>query len=77
VLIWHRLDAIAVGARIVDDVAVRRAAEMAWPVYRTAHPDVDTQASRRCLLERYLHRGRDAAERRMKRPRGNKSMHGI
>jgi len=47
---------------MVDEVAVRRAAETAWTVYRAAHPDVDTQDSRRCLLERYLHRRREARE---------------
>jgi hypothetical protein len=45
---------------MVDEVVVRRAAETAWTVYRAAHPDVDTQDSRRCLLERYLHRRREA-----------------
>ena len=47
---------------MVDEVAVRRAAETAWTVYRAAHPDVDTQDSRRCLLERHLHRRREARE---------------
>ncbi|UFS76367.1 hypothetical protein LPB73_02900 [Tardiphaga sp. 37S4] len=41
---------------------VRRAAETAWTVYRAAHPDVDIQDSRRCLLERHLHRRREARE---------------
>jgi hypothetical protein len=45
-----------------DEVAVRRAAETAWTVYRAAHPDVDTQDSRRCLLERHLHRRWEARE---------------
>jgi hypothetical protein len=31
-------------------------------VYRAAHPDVDTQDSRRCLLERYLHRSGETRE---------------
>ncbi|MEZ0219902.1 hypothetical protein AB8B21_17400 [Tardiphaga sp. 866_E4_N2_1] len=47
---------------MVDEVAVRRAAETAWTVYRAAHPDVDTQDSRRCLLERYLHRSGETRE---------------
>jgi DNA gyrase inhibitor GyrI len=47
---------------MVDEVAVRRAAETAWTVYRSTHPDVDTQDSRRCLLERYLHRRPEALE---------------
>jgi hypothetical protein len=47
---------------MVDEVAVRRAAETAWTVYRAAHPDVDTQDSRRCLLERYLHRSGERRE---------------
>lgn len=47
---------------MVDDVTVRRAAETAWTVYRAAHPDVDVQDSRRCLLERYLHRRREERE---------------
>jgi hypothetical protein len=47
---------------MVDEVAVRRAAETAWTVYRAAHPDVDTQDSRRCLLERYLYRRREERE---------------
>lgn len=46
---------------MVDEVAVERAAETAWIVYR-AHPDVDAQDSRRCLLERYLHRRREERE---------------
>lgn len=39
---------------MVDEVAVRRAAETAWTAYRAAHPDVDARDSRRCLLERHL-----------------------
>ncbi|AHY50695.1 hypothetical protein [Bradyrhizobium japonicum] len=47
---------------MVDEVMVRRAAETAWTVYRAAHPGVDVQDSRRCLLERYLHRRREERE---------------
>lgn len=39
---------------MVDEEAVRRAADTAWTVYRAAHPDVDVQDGRRCLLERHL-----------------------
>jgi hypothetical protein len=41
---------------MVDDVAVRRAADMAWTVYRARRPDIDFHDSRRCLLERHLQR---------------------
>jgi hypothetical protein len=47
---------------MVDKVAVRRAAETAWTVYRAGHPGVDLEDSRRCLLERYLHRRREEQE---------------
>lgn len=47
---------------MVDEVAVKRAAETAWTVYRAAHPDVDAHDGRRCLLERYLHRRREERE---------------
>jgi hypothetical protein len=47
---------------MVDTVAVRRAADTAWTVHRAAHPDVDTKDSRRCLLERYLHRRQEERE---------------
>ena len=47
---------------MVDKVAVRRAAETAWTVYRAGHPGVDLEDSRRCLLERYLHRRQEARE---------------
>ncbi|MGY8710804.1 hypothetical protein RAD16_34140 [Bradyrhizobium sp. 18BD] len=47
---------------MVDEVTVRTAAETAWTVYRAARPDVDVQDSRRCLLERYLQKGRDERE---------------
>lgn len=47
---------------MVDEVAVERAAETAWIMCRAAHPDVDAQDSRRCLLERYLHRRREERE---------------
>lgn len=39
---------------MVDEAAVRRAADTAWTVYRAKHPDVDVRDSRRCLLERHL-----------------------
>jgi len=38
---------------MVDEVAVRMAAETAWTVYRATHPDVGAQG-RRCMLERHL-----------------------
>ncbi|MBR0827218.1 hypothetical protein JQ596_16935 [Bradyrhizobium manausense] len=41
---------------MVNEIAVRRAAETAWTVYRSTHPEVDAQDSCRCLLERHLHR---------------------
>lgn len=57
---WQRLDAVW-SVSIVDEVAVRRAPDTAWTVYRAAHPDVDAQDGRRCLFEHsfglaYLHR---------------------
>lgn len=39
---------------MVDEAAVRRAADTAWTVYRAMHPHVDAQDGRRCLLERHL-----------------------
>jgi hypothetical protein len=42
--------------KMVDEVALKRAAETAWTVYRARHSDVDPQDSRRCLLERHLQR---------------------
>jgi hypothetical protein len=57
-----RGETLTLSVRMVDEVAVRRAAETAWTVYRAAHPDVDTQDSRRCLLERYLYRRREERE---------------
>ncbi|AND92574.1 hypothetical protein ACVIWV_009438 [Bradyrhizobium diazoefficiens] len=47
---------------MVDEVALMRAAETAWTVYRARHPDVDAQDSRRCLLERHLQRRGDERE---------------
>lgn len=41
---------------MVDEVALKRAAETAWTVYRARHSDFDPQDSRRCLLERHLQR---------------------
>ncbi|MFZ5716257.1 MAG: hypothetical protein ACOY3N_25805 [Bradyrhizobium sp.] len=41
---------------MVDDAVLKNAAETAWTVYRAQHPDVDAFDSRRCLLERHLHR---------------------
>ncbi|BAR55581.1 hypothetical protein NK6_2400 [Bradyrhizobium diazoefficiens] len=48
--------------KMVDEVALMRAAETAWTVYRARHPDVDAQDSRRCLLERHLQRRGDERE---------------
>lgn len=39
---------------MVDEGAVRRAADTAWTAYRATHIDVDAQDGRRCLLERHL-----------------------
>lgn len=47
---------------MVDEVALMRAAETAWTVYRARQPDVDAQDSRRCLLERHLQRRGDERE---------------
>ena len=41
---------------MVDEAALKKAAETAWTVYRARHPDVDARDRRRCLLERHLHR---------------------
>ncbi|UPK25202.1 hypothetical protein [Bradyrhizobium sp. 195] len=41
---------------MVDEAVLKNATEIAWTVYRARHPDVDAQDSRRCLLERHLHR---------------------
>lgn len=41
---------------MVDDVVLKSAAETAWTVYRARHPEVCARDSRRCLLERHLHR---------------------
>jgi hypothetical protein len=41
---------------MVDEVVLKNAAESAWTVYRARHQDVDSHDSRRCLLERHLHR---------------------
>lgn len=40
---------------MVDDV-LKSAAETAWTVYRARYPEVGARDSRRCLLERHLHR---------------------
>ncbi|QOZ73759.1 hypothetical protein WN72_36145 [Bradyrhizobium arachidis] len=48
---------------MVDDVVLKNATETAWTVYRARHPHVGARDSRRCLLERHLHRrweGRDS-----------------
>lgn len=47
---------------MVDEVAVRRAAETAWKVHRAMHHDVDAQDIRRCLLERHLHKRSEERE---------------
>jgi hypothetical protein len=44
---------------MVDDVVLKNAMETAWTVYRARHPDVGARDSRRCLLERHLHRRRE------------------
>jgi hypothetical protein len=41
---------------MVDEVVLKIAAETAWTMYRSRHPDVDSQDDRRCLLERHLQR---------------------
>ena len=41
---------------MVDDVVLKMAAETAWTVYRSRHPDVDSGDDRRCLLQRHLQR---------------------
>ena len=41
---------------MVDEAVFKNAAETAWTVYRARHQDVDAHDSRRCLLERHLHR---------------------
>ncbi|MCJ9705311.1 MULTISPECIES: hypothetical protein [unclassified Bradyrhizobium] len=41
---------------MVDEAVLKNATEIAWTAYRARHPDVDAQDSRRCLLERHLHR---------------------
>ena len=39
---------------MVDEVVLKIAADTAWTMYRSKHPDVDSQDDRRCLLGRYL-----------------------
>lgn len=41
---------------MVDEVVLKNATETAWTVYRARHPEVGTHDSRRCLLQRHLHR---------------------
>ena len=41
---------------MIDEVTLKNATETAWTVYRARHPDVGTDDSRRCLLQRHLHR---------------------
>jgi len=41
---------------MVDDVVLKMAAETAWTVYRSRHPDIDSRDDRRCLLQRHLQR---------------------
>ena len=41
---------------MVDDVVLKNATETAWTAYRARHPHVGAHDSRRCLLERHLHR---------------------
>jgi hypothetical protein len=40
---------------MVDEVALKNAAETAWTVYRARYPEVHAHDRRRCLLERHLH----------------------
>jgi hypothetical protein len=47
---------------MVDEVVLKNATETAWSVYRARHPEVDAHDSRRCLLERHLHRRSEARE---------------
>lgn len=41
---------------MVDKVPLRRALDTAWSIYLANHCRVDAADSRRCLLERHLHR---------------------
>ncbi|MCP3401891.1 MULTISPECIES: hypothetical protein [unclassified Bradyrhizobium] len=41
---------------MVDEVVLKNATETAWTVYRARHPEVGACDSRRCLLQRHLHR---------------------
>ena len=41
---------------MVDEVVLKRAAYTAWTMYRSKHPDADSQDDRRCLLERHVQR---------------------
>jgi hypothetical protein len=47
---------------MVDEVPLRKAVNTAWSVYLETHPGVDAADSRRCLLERHLHRRCEAFE---------------
>jgi hypothetical protein len=47
---------------MVDEVPVRKAVDTAWSVYLATHSGVDAADSRRCLLERHLHRRWEAFE---------------
>jgi hypothetical protein len=47
---------------MADELPLRKAVNTAWSVYRTTHRGVDVADSRRCLLERHLHRRWEASE---------------
>ena len=50
------IGSVAGSVKMVDDVVLKNATETAWTVYRARHPHVGARDSRRCLLERHLHR---------------------
>lgn len=41
---------------MVDEAVLKNATATAWTVYRARHPEVEAHDSRRCLLQRRLHR---------------------
>jgi hypothetical protein len=47
---------------MADEVPLRKAVDTAWSVYLATHRGVDAADSRRCLLERHLHRTWEACE---------------
>lgn len=48
-----RFDLVGVN---MNEAVLKHATETAWTVYRARHPEIDADDSRRCLLERHLHR---------------------